>query len=108
MYKHHNPTISQPLISQLINALGNQWYVSTYGNDSLASVQYETTEGQYITIFAPNAIECDLMQEEYSIFHVNALDKYYLEFETIEDVLRAFKDGEDEFIEVTEAIELKN
>ena len=108
MYKHHNPTISQPLISQLLNALSDQWYVSTYGNDSLASVQYETVEGQYITIFAPNAIECDPMQEEHSIFHVNALDKYYLEFETIEDVLRAFKDGEDEFIEVTEAVELKN
>ena len=108
MYKHHNPTISQPLISQLLNALSDQWYVSTYGNDSLASVQYETVEGQYITIFAPNAIECDPMQEEHSIFHVNALDKYYLEFETIEDVLRAFKDGEDEFIKVTEAIELKN
>jgi hypothetical protein len=108
MYKHHNPNISQPLISQLLDALGSHWYVSTYGNDSLASVQYETAEGQYITIFAPNAIECDPMQEEHSIFHVNALDKYYLEFETIEEVLRAFKDGEDEFIEVTEAIELKN
>ena len=108
MYKHHNPTISQPLISQLMNALGNQWYVSTYGNDSLASVQYETAEGEYITILVPNAIECDLMQEEHSTFHVNALDKYYLEFETIEDVLRAFKDGEDEFIEVTEAIIFKN
>ena len=88
-YSYHNPEISSPLIERLLNALGKEWKNTTYGNDSLASIGKETLEGEWISVYIPNAVKCDPMQEEYSVFTVNLMDQYYVDFNTIPEVIAA-------------------
>ena len=92
-YSHHNPEISSPLIERLLNALGEEWEDISYHNDTMASVGFQTTEGEWIQIFVPNALECDEMSEETSIFYVNLFDEYFPEYNTIQEVIEAFKNG---------------
>tara|TARA_R110000772_G_C13058738_1_gene415035 strand:- start:197 stop:526 length:330 start_codon:yes stop_codon:yes gene_type:complete len=107
MFEHHNPTIAKPIISRLLYELDGKWEDISYGNDTLASVGFETLEGEWIQIFIPNALECDLMQEETSIFCLNVCDEYFPEYNTIEEVIEAFKGGVSEFYDSLEAIERK-
>jgi hypothetical protein len=105
--QHHNYTIAQPLIDQLLATLGDEWENTSYCQDSLASVGFETLEGEWVTIYVPNALKCEPMQEEYSVFPINVCDKYFAEYATIEEVLGAFKNGVSEFYDTIEAIENK-
>lgn len=107
MYKHHNPTIAQPIIDKLLYELGSDWSNYSYGNDTMASIGFETLEGECIQIFVPNALECDPMQEEYSVFRLNVCDVFYPRYDTIEELLEAFKGGVSDFYETLEAIERK-
>jgi hypothetical protein len=107
MFQHHNPTISRPIIARLLSELGEQWEELSYHNDTMASVGFETLEGEWIQIFVPNALECDATQEEYSVFRLNVCDVFYPRYNTIEELLEAFKGGVSEFYETLEAIFLK-
>ena len=102
MYTHHNPTISEPIIARLLSELGDQWEDISYHNDTMASIGFETLEGEWIQIFVPNALECDEMSEETSIFYVNVCDEYFPEYNTIEELLEAFKGGVSEFYDSIE------
>ena len=73
----------------------------------MASIGFETLEGEWIQIFVPNALECDQMSEETSIFYVNVCDEYFPEYNTIEELLEAFEGGVSEFYDSLEAIERK-
>ena len=88
---HHNPEISSPLIERLLNALGEEWEDISYHNDTMASVGFQTLGGEWIQIFIPNALECNEMSEETSIFYVNLFDEYFPEYNTIQEVIEAFK-----------------
>lgn len=105
--EHHNYTIARPLINQLLEALEDKWENTSYCQDSLASIGFETLEGNWINIYVPNALECEPMQEEYSVFHLNVCDEYFPEYNTIEEVIEAFKGGVSEFYDSLEAIERK-
>jgi hypothetical protein len=107
MYQHHNSEIYRPLMDQLIETFDEKWENTSYGNDSMASIGYETLEEEWIIIYIPNAAECDPSKEEHSTFIVNVCDKYFVEFENIDEVIEAFKNGVGEFYEVTEATERK-
>jgi len=63
----------------------------------MASIGFETLEGDWIKILVPNALECDEMSEETSIFFVNVCDEFYPRYNTIEELLEAFKGGVSEF-----------
>ena len=106
-YTHHNQSISQPIISRLLSELDGKWEDISYGNDTLSSIGFETLEGEWIQIFIPNALECEPMQEEYSVFHLNVCGEYFPEYSTIEEVIEAFKGGVSEFYDALEAIERK-
>jgi len=97
MNTHHNPSISRPIISRLLTELGEQWEDISYHNDTMASIGFETLEGDWIKILVPNALECDEMSEETSIFFVNVCDEFYPRYNTIEELLEAFKGGVSEF-----------
>lgn len=107
MYTHHNPSISKPIIARLLSELGEQWENTSYHNDTMASVGFETLEGEWVQIFVPNALKCDPMQEEYSVFQLNVCDEFYPRYNTIEELLEAFKGGVSEFYDLLEAIERK-
>lgn len=107
MFEHHNPTISKPIIARLLSELGEQWEEMSYHNDTMASVGFETLEGDWIQIFVPNALKCDSTSESTSIFYVNVCDEFYPRYDTIEELLEAFKGGVSEFYDSLEAIERK-
>jgi hypothetical protein len=101
MKNHHNPTISRPIINQLIETLGDKWENTSYCQDSLASIGFETLEGNW------NALECKPMQEEYSVFQLNVFGEYFPKYNTIEEVIEAFKGGVSDFYDSLEAVERK-
>jgi hypothetical protein len=105
--EHHNYKIAQPIITRLLETLGDKWENTSYCQDSLASIGFETLEGDLINIYVPNALECKPMQEQYSVFHLNVCGEYFPEYNTIEEVIEAFKDGVLEFYETIQAIERK-
>jgi len=101
-YTHHNQSISKPIIARLLSELGEQWEDISYHNDTMASVGFETLEGEWIQIFVPNALECDQTSESTSIFYVNVCDEFYPRYNTIEELLEAFKGGVSEFYDSIE------
>ena len=105
--EHHNYKIARPLINQLLETLGDKWENTSYCQDSLASIGFETLEGDWINIYVPNALECKPMQEQYSVFHLNVFGEYFPEYNTTEEVIEAFKNGVSEFYETIQAIERK-
>jgi len=98
MFEHHNPTIAKPITAELLLALDGNWMESHYGNDELASITFTFNEDEWVQIFIPNALECDPMQEEHSTFQVNVSDSHYVEFNTIEEIIEAFKCGARAFV----------
>lgn len=95
MYDHHNPSVARPFINQLLAHYGELWENTTYGNDSLASVGTfpDDENGIYVKVFVPNATErCDA-DEEYDNFHLDVCGSYFAEYDTIEEVIEALKDG---------------
>ena len=103
MFEHHNPEIYRPLMDKLIEALEGKWEDTSYGNDCMASIGYETLAEEWITIYLPNAVECEAMFEEFNTFTVNVCEKYFVEFDSIDEVIEAFKNGVGEFYEKASA-----
>ena len=38
MYKHHNPKLAEPLLKELLEKLGSDWYDSCHHDNLFASV----------------------------------------------------------------------
>ena len=108
MYNHHNPDHAQPIMNQLIAALGDKWEDVSYGNDSRASIiRYDEDEEGFIQIFIPNSVVGDDAAEQHDKFQLNVSDKYYPEYNTIEAVLEAVSMGIDDLSDMLEAIDRK-
>jgi len=96
MNDKHNYNLSEPLIKQLLEALGSEWKDGSCLNDSCASVYRDFGNDQFMSIYVPNATETNSRQEEYSDFHVNISDNEYPQYDSIEDVIQLAKDMESE------------
>ena len=50
MYKHHNPTIAQPYLDELLEKLGSNWDDYTWGNNLCASIGCEYGHNKIIIV----------------------------------------------------------
>ena len=76
MNKHHNPTIAQPHLDELVETLGSDWSDYSWSNNLCASVGYEYGSNKVIIIFIPNSLQNDLMKCHVNQFHIQ-LDNPY-------------------------------
>ena len=70
MNKHHNPTIAQPYLDELVKTLGSDWSDYSWSNNLCASVGYEYGSNKVIIIFIPNSFKNDLMKCDVNQFHI--------------------------------------
>ena len=95
MYKHHNPKLAEPLLKELLDKLGSNWYDSCDHNNLFPSVSHEIDkQGIYLNINIPNGKKTNLDDEILGEFYV-----YISEFDTDTDYFGNAKT-------VDEAIEL--
>ena len=66
MYKHHNPTIAQPYLDELLEKLGSNWDDYTWGNNLCASIGCEYGHNKIIIVLIPNSLKDDI-DNEYEI-----------------------------------------
>tara|TARA_B100001093_G_C26109934_1_gene710490 strand:- start:160 stop:471 length:312 start_codon:yes stop_codon:yes gene_type:complete len=69
-YKHHNPKLYIPLMKELLNSLGDDWYDSVYGNDLVASISKNINDDHCMTIYFPNSLIDDVENELFSNFEI--------------------------------------
>ena len=69
-YKHHNPKLYKPLMKELLNSLGNDWYDSVYGNDLVASISRNINDNHVMTIYLPNSEKGDVDNELFNTFEI--------------------------------------
>jgi|TARA_R100000482_G_scaffold42189_1_gene14641 hypothetical protein len=69
-YKHHNPKLYIPLMKELLNSLGKDWYDSCYGNDLVASVSKNINNNHVMTIYLPNSKKSDVDNELFNTFEI--------------------------------------
>ena len=62
-YKHHNPKLYIPLMKELLNSLGEEWYDSVYGNDLVASISKNIND-------FPNSLIGDVDNELFNTFEI--------------------------------------
>ena len=69
-YKHHNPKLYIPLMKELLNSLGEEWYDSVYGNDLVASISKNINDDHCMTIYLPNSEISDVDNELFNTFEI--------------------------------------
>ena len=69
-YKHHNPKLYIPLMKELLNSLGEEWYDSVYGNDCVASISKNINDNHCMTIYLPNSEISDVDNELFNTFEI--------------------------------------
>ena len=69
-YKHHNPKLYIPLMKELLNSLGDDWYDSCYGNDLVASASRNINDNHVMTIYFPNSKKSDVDNEIFNTFEI--------------------------------------
>ena len=74
MYKHHNPTIAQPYLDELLETLGSNWSDYSWGNNLAASIGYEYKEYKHIEVLLPNSLKDDLDNECFNDFSIQLED----------------------------------
>ena len=74
MYKHHNPTIAQPYLDELLETLGSDWSDYSWGNNLAASIGYEYKEHKHIEVLLPNSLKDDLDNECFNDFSIQLED----------------------------------
>ena len=74
MYKHHNPTIAQPYLDELLEKLGEDWSDYSWGNNLAASIGYEYKEHKHIEVLLPNSLKDDLDNECFNDFSIQLED----------------------------------
>lgn len=98
MYTHHNPTVAQPIINELLSKLGNQWSDCSYGNDCVASISRSFTNTEFedfMEIYVPNSTQSDWYSEKFNTYLVKFGDGAEgIYCETLSDVLELVKQFE--------------
>ena len=69
-YKNHNPKLYKPLMKELLNGLGFNWYDSSYGNDLVASISRNINDNHVMTIYFPNSKKSDVENEIFNTFEI--------------------------------------
>ncbi len=96
-YKHHNPKLYIPLMKELLNSLGEDWYDSVYGNDLVASISKNINDNHVMTIYFPNSKKSDVDKELFNTFDImeNVFDhKPPITCESVEEVIKKIKEIE--------------
>ena len=99
-YKHHNPKLYIPLMKELLNNLGEEWYDSCYGNDLVASISLNTSEEDCMTVFLPNSKIHDEDKEDFATFvirkNIMASCEELIICESVEEVIKRITQIEEE------------
>ena len=69
-YKHHNPKLYKPLMKELLDGLGSNWYDSVYNNDCTASISRNINDNHVMTIYLPNSKIGDVDNELFNTFEI--------------------------------------
>ena len=69
-YKHHNPKLYIPLMKELLDSLGDDWYDSVYGNDLVASISKNINDNHVMSIYFPNSEISDVDNELFNTFEI--------------------------------------
>ena len=96
-YKHHNPKLYIPLMKELLNSLGDDWYDSCYGNDLVASASRNINDNHVMTIYFPNSKKSDVDNELFNTFDImeNVFEhKPPITCESVEEVINKIKEIE--------------
>ena len=96
-YKHHNPKLYIPLMKELLNSLGSNWYDSVYGNDCVASISKNINDNHVMTIYLPNSKIGDVDNELFNTFDImeNVFEhKPPITCESVEEVIEKIKELE--------------
>ena len=97
-YKHHNPKLYIPLMKELLNSLGDDWYDSVYGNDLVASISLNTSEEDCMTIFLPNSKIHDEDKENFATYvirkNIMASCEELIICESLQEVIKKIKELE--------------
>ena len=107
MNDKHNAKVSEPIIKELLEKLGEGWEVNCCLNDSCASIHKEFEEHEWVSIYVPNALKEDASNEEYNTFSMTVFEEYYPQYKTVDEVVEALKYGVYDLIHELEAIELR-
>lgn len=97
-FEKHNPSLANPIMTKLLNALGNKWQDCSYGDDCVASISREIFNSDYddfMAIYLPNSTKFNAEEEEFNTYSVNFGDgKDDRTCETLEEtiaVVQAFE-----------------
>jgi len=97
-YKHHNPKLYIPLMKELLNSLGKEWYDSCYGNDLVASISLNTSEEDCMTVFLPNSKIHDEDKEDFATYvirkNIMASCEELIICESVKEVIKKIKEIE--------------
>lgn len=99
-YKHHNPKLYKPLMKELLNGLGFNWYDSCYGNDLVASISRNISNDHVMTIYFPNSEKSDVDNEIFNTFEIcinvfKSCDS--ISCESVGEVIKRITQIEDEY-----------
>ena len=86
MYKHHNPTIAQPYLDELLEKLGSDWSDYSWGNNECASIGFEYKEDKHLIVMLPNSLKDDLDNECFNDFSIQLEDSSTGEREIIKSL----------------------
>ena len=73
-FEKHNPSLANPIMTKLLNALGNKWQDCSYGDDCVASISREIFNSDYddfMAIYLPNSTKFNAEEEEFNTYSVN-------------------------------------
>jgi len=97
MYKHHNPKLAEPLLKELLEKLGSNWYDSCDHNNLFPSVSYEIDEqGIYLNINIPNGKKTNLADEVLGEFYIwisefDTDTNYFGDAKTVDEAIQVAK-----------------
>ena len=73
-FEKHNPSLANPIMTKLLNALGNKWQDCSYGDDCVASISREIPNAEFddfMAIYLPNSTKFNAEEEEFNTYSVN-------------------------------------
>ena len=97
MYKHHNPKLAEPLLKELLDKLGSDWYDSCHHDNLFPSVSYEIDEqGIYVNINIPNSEKTNLDDEFLGEFYIwisefDTDTNYFGDAKTVDEAIQVAK-----------------
>lgn len=97
-FNNHNPKLANPIISKLLDALGDKWAEVSYGNDCVASISRDIPNPNYddfMEVYLPNSTRFNAEEEEFDTYSVTFGDGTdHQTFETLEETITAVQSFE--------------